>query len=46
MKGGMPVGVRKGLLFLLLFQGVSAAAGGLGLLADPSGAAVGLSPPR
>jgi hypothetical protein len=42
MKGGMSVGVRKGLLFLLLFQGVSAAAGGFGLLADPSGAAVGL----
>ena len=40
----MPVGVRKGLLLLLLFQGVSAAAGGYGLLADPSGAAVGLPP--
>jgi hypothetical protein len=37
-------GARKGLLFLLLFLGMSALVGGSGLVADPSGAAIGLPP--
>ena len=34
--------LRNGLVFLLLFQGAGALLGGFGLVADPSGAAIGL----
>jgi len=42
MKKQQLEGARKGLLFLLLFLGMSALVGGSGLVADPSGAAIGL----
>ena len=35
-------GRRAALLFLLLFQGVSGMAGGVGLVADPSGSTLGI----